>query len=233
MRSTFNILWRLGAVLLGGCAATPESDGVEPADLLLIDGRVYTLSWSEPGLDGTPASDAPHDERGWHPDADTVAVRDGRIVFVGRERDAGGLRGQQTRVIDLDGATVLPGFVDSHTHASSYGEVLARVNLVGVETEEEAVERIVRAAASVPKGEWIEAWGFDEGQWADRMPTKALLTRRVPEHPVHAVGLHGFATWNNELSLLRAGITGSSVSPPGGEIVLGFCSTTPATCTRA
>lgn len=72
----------LAAATLLGCAGEP------PADLLLLNGHVYTFAWGEPAPDGTPAADAPHGPDGWHPDATAVAVRDGRIVFVGDDAGA-------------------------------------------------------------------------------------------------------------------------------------------------
>jgi predicted amidohydrolase YtcJ len=69
------------------------------ADLVLTNGRVYTLSWPDPDPEGRPAAGAPHDANGWRPDADTVALSGTRIVFVGRQADAPGLAGQDARSI--------------------------------------------------------------------------------------------------------------------------------------
>ncbi len=190
-----------------------------PVDLLLVNARVYTFAWSDPAPDGTPAPDAPYTPAGgWHPDADAVAVRHGRIVFVGGAREAERYRAAAREVIDLGGATLLPGLVDSHVHIAELGASLARVDLVGVRSEAEAVERVAARARSVPKGEWIIGWGWDEGAWADRYPDLTLLSRRVPDHPVVLRGLHGFAVWANRLAFERAGITRATPSPPGGEI---------------
>ncbi|MFQ5528249.1 MAG: amidohydrolase [Thermoanaerobaculia bacterium] len=191
----------------------------EFADLVVTSGRVYTLDWREPAPDGTPAADAPYDHGAWHPDAEAVAVRGGRIVYVGPAEGAEALVGPATEVIDLPGATVLPGLVDSHTHVAGLGELEARVNLIGVETEEEAVARVVRRAASMPTGEWILGRGWDEGAWANRYPTLDLLSESVPDHPVVLESLHGFAVWGNRLALERAGITRDTPAPDGGEIV--------------
>ena len=98
--------------LFSGCQSNPEPG----ADLVLINGRVYTLAWGEPSVDGEISADAPHDDAGWHPDAEAVAVTDGRIVFVGSTTEAEQHVGSATRVFDVDGAVVLPGLVDSHAH---------------------------------------------------------------------------------------------------------------------
>ena len=129
--------------------------------------------------------------------------------------------GDSTRVVDLAGATVIPGLVDSHTHVFGLGALLDQVNLVGVETEEEAVALIAERAKSVPKGEWIVGRGWDEGAWANRYPDKALLTTRVPDHPVFMDSLHGFAGWGNQKALDEAGISVESAVPVGGEMRLG------------
>lgn len=202
----------LAAATLLGCAGEP------PADLLLLNGHVYTFAWGEPAPDGTPAADAPHGPDGWHPDATAVAVRDGRIVFVGDDAGASVYRGPDTRVDDLAGATVVPGLVDAHVHIANLGARLEQVDLVGVTTEEEAVRRVVERAATVPAGKWIVGWGWDEGAWADRYPDWQLLSERVPDHPVLLRGLHSFAAWGNRLAFERAGIDAGTPSPEGGEI---------------
>src|SRR5262245_20550271 len=171
----------------------------DPADLLLVGGRVYTFSWPEPDPEGRPAGGAPHDAAGWRPDAQAIAIRGDRILFVGERVNAESYRGTSTRVVDLGGATVLPGLIDSHVHLPELGAALERVNLVGVRTEAEAVARVEERARSTPKGDWIVGWGWDEGAWANRYPDMRLLSERVPDHPAVLRGLHTFAVWGNRL----------------------------------
>ncbi|HKQ90071.1 MAG TPA: amidohydrolase [Blastocatellia bacterium] len=188
-------------LLLSGCR---RAAGDESADMLLTGGKVYTFMWDDPAADGAPAKSAPYSSAGWRPDAEAIAVRGSRIVFVGSSRDAEKYRGPRTRVIDLQGATVIPGLVDSHTHVVGLGEKQSRVDLIDVQTEEAAVERVVAFASKVPKGEWIVGRGWDEGAWANRYPTMKLLSERVPDHPVLLVGLHSFAVWGNKSAFDRA-----------------------------
>ncbi|NNF15230.1 MAG: amidohydrolase, partial [Gammaproteobacteria bacterium] len=122
---------------------------------------------------------------------------------------------------DLNGATVIPGLVDSHTHFIELGAKLSRVDLTNVATEEEAVALVVAKARTVKKGEWIFGVGWDEGAWADRYPDKTLLTEAVPDHPVVLFSLHGFAVWVNQATLDRGGITASTSVPVGGDMRLG------------
>ena len=213
-------------LLVAGACASPAASPHEAsaaragprAELILMNARVYTLAWGEPAGDGAPAANAPHGPAGWAPDAQAVAIRGGRIVFVGSNEAVEEWRGPASRVIDLHGAALLPGLVDSHVHILELGRKLERVDLVGVASEAEAVERVAARAAVTPKGEWISGYGWDDGAWANRYPTMKLLSERVPDHPVYLRGLHGYAVWGNRLAFERAGITAATRAPPGGEI---------------
>ena len=204
--------------LLAGCTPGGES---KPADLILVNARVYTMDWDDPAPDGTLSTDAPHDERQWHPDADAIVVTGGEITFVGGTADARKYQAESTRLVDLAGATVLPGLVDSHTHVFELGAALERIDLIDIATEEEAIALVVERAKTVPKGEWIVGRGWDEGAWANRYPDKALLTQAVPDHPVFLDSLHSFGGWANQMALDMAGITAQTEVPIGGEMRLG------------
>ncbi len=206
------LLAALGFVSFVGC-------GPRQADILLLNGRVYTLAWDDPAPDGKPAANAPYGPDGWHPDAEAVAIAGGEIIFVGSNEEAETYRAAQTWVKDLGGATVLPGLVDSHTHVHGLGANLSRVDLRGVETEAEAIARVVEAAKDVEPGEWIIGWGWDEGAWANRYPNMRRLSQALPNNPVVLRSLHGFATWGNRLAFEQAGITAETPNPSGGEIV--------------
>jgi len=202
-------------LVFAGCG----NDVAPGADLVLVNGSVYSLAWGEPSAEGVIAGDAPHDDAGWHPDAEAVAVADGRIVFVGTTADAQSHIGDTTRVIDVGGAVVLPGLVDSHAHIQELGRDEVQVNLVGVQTEEEAITRVVVRATDFAPGEWIIGWGWDEGAWANRYPTQSLLSERFPDNPVVLRSLHGFAVWTNSLALVEAGIDRNTPDPDGGRIL--------------
>jgi predicted amidohydrolase YtcJ len=214
----------LAALIIFSAACAPDPappSQADDADLILTNARVYTLDWGEPGPDSTLAPDAPRSDSGWHPDAEAIATRNGEIVFVGDTADALALQGETTRVIDLAGATVIPGLVDSHTHVFELGAKLDAVDLTDVATEEEAVALVAERARSVPAGEWILGAGWDEGAWANRYPDKVLLSEAVPNHPVFLDSLHGFAAWANQAALDAGGITADSEVPVGGEMRLG------------
>ena len=211
--------WWRSAILIALVACAPRAAQQATADLVIVNAHAYTLAWGEPSRDGIPAGDAPFDSvRGWHHDATAVAVHSGRILYVGTDSGALTLRGPSTRVIDLHGRVLLPGLVDAHTHVAELGQSLERVNLTGIATEAEAVQRIVERASQTPKGQWIIGFGWDEGAWANHYPDKRLLSERVPGHPVLMRGLHGFAAWGNTLALQAARITRDTPIPTGGEI---------------
>src|SRR5262245_1074703 len=118
---------RILFLLIAGCltlvtSGCRQETQVDQADTLMLNGRVSTFTWDGPSTDGEPAANAPHSGSGWRPDADAIAVRGERIIFVGNSADALRYRGDRTRVIDLKGATVIPGLVDSHVHIAGLGE---------------------------------------------------------------------------------------------------------------
>ena len=203
---------------LGVCLASCAEPPLPSADLILVNGRIYSLRWAEPDGFGSISSEAPRGVNGWQPDVEAVAIIGDRFVEVGDRAVVEQRKGPATRVLDLNGATVLPGLIDSHVHLANLGASLERVNLVGVATEAEAVARVAERAKTVPKGQWIVGWGWDEGAWTTRLPTMRLLSERVPDHPVILHGLHTFAVWGNRLAFERARITKSTESPSGGEI---------------
>jgi hypothetical protein len=200
-------------------AAACREAAPQPADLLLVNGNIYTLAWPEPAPDnGRPAASAPHGASGWKGDAQALAIRNGLIVFVGRSQDAERYRANTTQVIDLHGSTIVPGLVDAHVHILELGRKLDRVDLIGVQTEAEAVEKVAAWAATTPPGSWVIGYGWDDGAWANRYPDMTLLSAKVPDHPVYLRGLHGYGVWGNRLAFEKAGITAATRSPAGGEI---------------
>lgn len=203
---------------LAGCAPAEVAEAEAP-ELLLVDGRVYTLDWPEPAPDGTPDPAAPHTREGWEPDAEGLAIADGRITAVGSGEEIRELAGPDTRVVELAGATVIPGLVESHVHAAELGRNLRRLDLSGVESPAAAVRLVEKRAGEVGSGEWILGWGFDDGAWADAYPDNEALSEATPDHPVLLRGLHGFAVWADDQALAAAGIDESTPDPSGGRIL--------------
>lgn len=121
--------------------------GAQPADLVLLSGRVYTLDASRPWAEG-------------------LAIAGDRIAAVGTTAEMRKWTGPRTRTIDLAGAFVSPGFNDAHVHVEATGALLVGVNLLDVHSEPLLVERVRGAASRLPKGSWILRgdWGAYE-QW--------------------------------------------------------------------
>jgi len=120
--------------------------------------------------------------------AEALAVRDGKIVAVGRSADIRGLAGAATRIVDLGGRTVIPGLIDSHMHAIRAALFYAtEVNWIGTRSIPEALGRIAAAARAAQPGQWIiVAGGWTEQQFAEkRRPTQAELLAAAPDHPVY------------------------------------------------
>lgn len=216
----------LAVMTLAACAkeraAGEASAEKAAADLILTNAHVYTLAWPDPSVEGAIDAAAPHDANGWRPDAEAVAIKAGEIVFVGDADGALAFKGFDTRIVDLAGATVTPGLVDSHTHILELGAKLAAVDLTGIATEDEAVALVAARAAETPKGEWILGAGWDEGAWASHYPDKTKLSAAVPDHPVALDGLHGFAMWVNQAALDAGGVTAATPVPVGGDMRLGL-----------
>ena len=207
----------LSAAMLTGCGPEPASEAI--ADLILTNARVYTLAWGEPDMEGVPAADAPFADGVWTPDAEAVALKDGLILAVGAAGEVERFRGPATVVHELEGAVVVPGLIESHGHYEELGELAEEVDLVGVSTEEEMVRRVMARAEGTSEGDWIVGGGWDEGEWANHLPTKDRLSELLPENPVVLKGLRGFGIFGNDAALEAVGITEESSPPSGGEFV--------------
>ena len=213
--------FKLALLTLIIVSCSSEEKEQPDVNIILTNGRVYTMQWDEPEVDGTLSDEAPNEE-GWSPDASAIVIEGNRIAYVGSTTEALKYKQDETRIIDLAGATVLPGLVDSHTHVFGVGASLERINLVGVDTEEEMVSKVLVRAKNTPKGDWIIGRGWDEGVWANRYPDKSLLSKVVPDHPVFLASLHGFAGLANQKALDEVGINSETEVPIGGEIRSGL-----------
>jgi predicted amidohydrolase YtcJ len=153
------------------------------------------------------------------PIAQALAVRGGRIAFVGDARGALALRGPSTRVVDAGGRTVIPGMVDAHGHLLGLGLTLRNVDLTGTRSYDEVVARVAARARELPAGTWVVGRGWDQNDWGDtRFPTHDALSRAVPAHPVYLERVDGHAALVNAAAMQRAGITRETRDPEGGRV---------------
>jgi predicted amidohydrolase YtcJ len=170
----------------------------EPVDLLLRNGTVYT---------GDTA----------HPRAETVAVREGRIVFVGTAAEAEKRGFSAGQVIDLTGETLLPGLNDSHLHLAGIGFRELAFDLEGTRSVAELREKLRARVALTPPKKWITGRGWIETHWSPAVfPTAKDLDDIAPDHPVALSRADGHALVVNSLALGLAGIDRTTPNPCGG-----------------
>jgi predicted amidohydrolase YtcJ len=188
------------ALLLGASAASVVAQAT-PADMVFRGGLVRTANAAQP-------------------QAEALAVTDGRISFVGSDIEAGRLVGPNTRVIDLEGAVLMPGMMDSHGHVGDLGAFLRNVDLFGTASEAEAVERMVARRAEAAGEGWLLGRGWDQNEWGNTaFPTKDALSAAIPDRPVSLERVDGHALWVNQAALDAAGIDRNTPDPEGGLIV--------------
>src|SRR5271154_5109714 len=186
-------------VVLG--AQAQSSVRLAPADVLILHGKVYT-------------GDAKHS---W---ADSVAMRQGKIVAVGAEQEVGKYRGIGTRVIDAGGKLVLPGFVDCHIHFTDGSLSLGRAELAGSKDVAEIQKRLREYAAKHPGDGWILGQGWDYAMFgAAALPDKKYLDELFPDRPVLLDGYDGHTAWANSKALGMAGVNKETPDPTNGTIV--------------
>ncbi len=173
--------------------------GVAPADLVLRNGRIYTLD----------------DARTW---AEAIAIDDGRIVYVGANAGVDPFAGPGTRFVDLEGKMVLPGFHDSHAHPVSGGVELGQCNLNGLATREGLFAAIEECAARTPDEEWLVGGGWDLPLFPGANPDRTELDRLSPDQPTYLSSADGHSAWVNSRALDIAGVDATTPDPPNGRI---------------
>jgi predicted amidohydrolase YtcJ len=153
------------------------------------------------------------------PWAAAILVRGEVILAVGDEDEVAALAEKGTRIVDLEGHFVMPGFNDAHVHIGSAGYDALAVRLHGALTIDELQKRLAAAVAENKEGEWITGSGWDHTLWPDKkFPTRADLDKVAPNNPVFLVHISGHVAVANSLALKLAGITTKTQSPAGSEI---------------
>ncbi len=151
---------------------------------------------------------------GWH---SALAVREGVILAVGDDATALALRDSDSRVIDLAGATVLPGLHDLHVHPLGAGLNQQQCNFPQGSSRAQLLQTVATCAREQAPGMWISGGQWDAASYGDVMH-RAQLDEVAPAHPVALVDISGHSLWVNSAALAQAGITRDSVNPPGGII---------------
>ncbi len=170
-----------------------------PADLVLTGGRIATMDAA----------------RSW---ASALAVRDGRLLAVGTEAAVAEHIGPSTRVIELRGRTVTPGFQDAHVHPVHGGLAMLRCDLHEDAQSGPGYDKIDAYARSHPDEPWIRGGGWYMAAFEGGTPRREDLDRIVPDRPVFLTNRDGHGAWVNTKALELAGITASTVDPTDGRI---------------
>jgi predicted amidohydrolase YtcJ len=172
----------------------------EKPDLILHNGNIWTVNAAEPR-------------------AEAVAISHGRFLAVGSNTDVLNLASAGVQKIDLGGKTVLPGFIDAHSHPADAG----RLHLRMVDCDLRSIQAIQAAlrerATKTPAGEWVLGFKYDDTKTEEgRAVTIADLDAAVPSHPVHIQHRGGHTAYANSLAFRKAGIDEKTPDPPGGQI---------------
>lgn len=187
----------LSVLMLGPVAGQQAS---QTADTVFKNANIYTVNERQPR-------------------AEAIAVKGDRIIFVGSNRDAKRYEGRATRVVDLRGATVVPGMTDSHYHLIGVGQREMTLNLEGTTSLEDLLSRVRARVERARPGEWITGRGWIETHWTPpRFPTRAELDRVAPSNPVFLRRADGHGAVANSLALKIAQVDRNTQNPFGGEI---------------
>jgi predicted amidohydrolase YtcJ len=183
------------------CSASANPSETTPADMALVNGQLITVD--------------PDDRV-----VQALAIRDGRIVRVGSDKEVRQLIGPKTNVMDLHGSAATPGLIDAHAHVLNTGLVeLFEINLSQAASIGDISGALAKRAAKAQSGEWIVGSGWDEGKLKERRyPTAEELDAAAPHNPVwleNGTGHYGVA---NSSALKLAGISANTAAPPAGTI---------------
>ena len=199
-----------GAGLLGlsACAAPNNTPAKEAADRVFINGQVLTVDAADTQVQ-------------------SIAIKNGRVLRVGRNQDTQALRGEHTEVIDLRGKTVIPGIQDAHSHFTYSGNLSFQVDLnsppIGAVQNMAQLQGRIRAHMLAHPGQkWVTGFGYDDTLLAEkRHPTKADLDAVSATQPILITHISGHLAVANTAALALAGITKDTAAPEGGVIRLG------------
>lgn len=213
-----SILWAVTLICAISLAASaqsaePQPQGTQPkaaqtkADVIFTHGNIYTGVVDASSLLGAGQR------------AEALAIRGDRILAVGTREEIAKLKGPDTKIIDLDGHFVMPGFNDAHMHLASAGLQKMNVDMTGVKTLDEFRERLRAKCDAAAPGDWVVGAGWDETLWPVKVPpTRWDLDEVSGDHPVFLSRIDGHITVANTRALQLASVTVASKDPDGGKI---------------
>ena len=196
MKSLFTAL-----SLLWFCLTPSFLPPADPADVVFVNGNVYTVNEKQPR-------------------AEAIAVKGDRIVFVGSNANAKQFQGRGTRVIDLHGETVVPGMTDAHYHFIGVGQREMNLNLEGITNLEDFLAKVKERVDRTKPEEWVTGRGWIETFWKPPVfPTRWDLDKISPNNPVFLTRADGHGAVANSAALKIGGVTKESKDPFGGQIL--------------
>ncbi len=187
--------------LLAGCKSEL------PADLILLGGNIYTGDRENPS-------------------ARALAVREGKLIYVGDEAGAKKFAGPNTEMVDAEGKFVMPGFIEGHGHFAGLGGSLINLNFIKTKSWDEIVAMVAEKAKTAKPGEWIIGRGWHQEKWTQPLfasvhgyPMHDALSAVSPENPVLLNHASGHGSFANKKAMELAGITRETPDPKGGTII--------------
>ncbi len=187
----------LSIALLSFVSISPET---ESADTVFKNGNIYTANDRQP-------------------QAQAIAVKGSRIIFVGTDSEVKKYEGKATRVVDLKGRTVVPGMTDSHNHLIGVGLREMTLNLEGTTSLEDFLAKVKARVERAKPGEWITGRGWIETFWKPPVfPTRQDLDKVAPNNPIFLDRADGHGAVVNTAALKLAAVDRSTPNPFGGEI---------------
>ncbi len=177
------------------------------AELVLMGGNICTVD------DATPKAEA-------------LAISRGRILAIGSNESIKPFVGAETRVVDLDGKFVMPGFIEGHAHFVGLGQSRMMLDLKTAKNWSDIVDQVGEAAKITPPGEWIIGRGWHQSKWeqaptpnVEGYPTDDAINKVSPDNPVLLTHASGHMSFANGYAMKLAGISNETPNPGGGEIL--------------
>lgn len=187
--------------LASACAREPSEEQPTRADTVFRNGHIYTVD----------------SVRSW---AEAIAIRDGRIIFVGPNEEVTEFVGPDTAVVDLHGRMMLPGIQDVHIHPIEAGVEATMCDLENLESIDAYKHAIGKCAENDPDAPWIVGIGWTFSVFGPGVtPDRRVLDEVVSDRPVYVSSYDEHAGWVNSVALEIAGITRDTPDPPGGQII--------------
>ncbi len=193
--------WQLGWLVAMVCGMGASAWAQSSAEIVFMHGKIWT-------------------ENPKQPEAEAIAVGDGKVMAVGDAAKVMKMAGPKTRVVDLHGRRVVPGFNDAHVHLIAGGMSLTAVQLRDAPTQAEFRRRLGEYVKTLQPGEWVQLGEWDNERWPGAaLPTHELIDEVTPENPVLVERLDGHMALANGLAMKLAGVDKTTADVPGGEIV--------------